>query len=262
VIKHELRSGVKKTALDCGGWTPKRCNIVQVSQFPLVELWERIKTAKERGWTKEQVAEYLRSHGVFWDKTGIVYCQCSPLRLIARFSCGPQDTPSYLESMKWAGRPVHCSGFAARYILLHGGISMECSKCGEIFPAPCENCGKASLRPVKFKNSVGHDHIKAVCTCGRVNGEVANGRRKNTKNPETSCRTCGSAEDLEKDHIVPLAKGGADIVDNTQMLCGPCHDKKTVADFPHWKPYPGWKPRGRGPPPHQSPATSAELAAL
>lgn len=33
------------------------------------------------------------------------------------------------------------------------------------------------------------------------------------------------------DHRVPLYKGGEDIEDNLQLLCVPCHDKKTQTDM-------------------------------
>jgi 5-methylcytosine-specific restriction protein A len=32
---------------------------------------------------------------------------------------------------------------------------------------------------------------------------------------------------LYRDHVIPLAEGGTDTTDNTQGLCGPCHEKKT-----------------------------------
>lgn len=35
----------------------------------------------------------------------------------------------------------------------------------------------------------------------------------------------------EVDHIVPLAKGGADDLGNLQSLCHDCHDAKTRRDF-------------------------------
>jgi len=33
-----------------------------------------------------------------------------------------------------------------------------------------------------------------------------------------------------RDHIIPLAFGGEDTRENTQGLCGPCHDEKTKAE--------------------------------
>lgn len=222
------------------------CWMIQTSPFPLVELWERIKTAKNRGWTKEQVGALLRENGTLWGSSGIVYCPSGSMKLISILSFRPGEANRPFMQMERAERPQHCAGFMSRFILIHGAVKMECSKCGAVFMPTCVWCGGSTILPVKFTNSGGHKHVKAVCPCGNLNGEVSNGYRKTTKNPETSCRLCGSTADLEKDHIIPISKGGPDIVDNTQMLCGPCHDGKTVMDFPHWKPYPGWKPRAWG----------------
>jgi 5-methylcytosine-specific restriction endonuclease McrA len=32
---------------------------------------------------------------------------------------------------------------------------------------------------------------------------------------------CGSQQELQYDHIIPLARGGADTADNLQLLCAP-----------------------------------------
>ena len=44
------------------------------------------------------------------------------------------------------------------------------------------------------------------------------------------CAICGSTQALELDHVVPLAEGGADAVDNAQYLCRPHHSLKTDAE--------------------------------
>ena len=44
------------------------------------------------------------------------------------------------------------------------------------------------------------------------------------------CQTCGNlaAEaDMEVDHILPLADGGSNELDNLQLLCSSCHRAKT-----------------------------------
>jgi 5-methylcytosine-specific restriction endonuclease McrA len=40
------------------------------------------------------------------------------------------------------------------------------------------------------------------------------------------CRGCGSGFDLQYDHVIPLALGGASSVDNLQLLCGDCNRAK------------------------------------
>jgi 5-methylcytosine-specific restriction endonuclease McrA len=40
------------------------------------------------------------------------------------------------------------------------------------------------------------------------------------------CRECGSGFDLQYDHVIPLALGGATGVENLQLLCGDCNRAK------------------------------------
>lgn len=40
------------------------------------------------------------------------------------------------------------------------------------------------------------------------------------------CKTCGSTDELQIDHIVPVARGGTGDIDNLQVLCRPCNASK------------------------------------
>ncbi|MCK9250371.1 MAG: HNH endonuclease [Solirubrobacteraceae bacterium] len=40
------------------------------------------------------------------------------------------------------------------------------------------------------------------------------------------CTACGTDFDLQFDHVIPIATGGADTVENLQVLCGPCNRAK------------------------------------
>lgn len=46
------------------------------------------------------------------------------------------------------------------------------------------------------------------------------------------CRCCGSRRRLEVDHIVPVRNAPDRAFDptNTQVLCGPCHGRKTMKE--------------------------------
>jgi hypothetical protein len=46
------------------------------------------------------------------------------------------------------------------------------------------------------------------------------------------CRQCGSNQDLHYDHVIPWSKGGANSVNNIQLLCGPCNRAKGADDIP------------------------------
>jgi len=40
------------------------------------------------------------------------------------------------------------------------------------------------------------------------------------------CRQCGANTELQFDHVIPVAYGGASTPDNLQILCGPCNRRK------------------------------------
>jgi hypothetical protein len=43
------------------------------------------------------------------------------------------------------------------------------------------------------------------------------------------CRQCGSTEELHYDHVIPWSKGGANTINNIQLLCGPCNRHKSAS---------------------------------
>lgn len=47
-----------------------------------------------------------------------------------------------------------------------------------------------------------------------------------TVRDQGKCRQCGSADDLHFDHVIPWSKGGANTVNNIQLLCGRCNRRK------------------------------------
>ncbi len=40
------------------------------------------------------------------------------------------------------------------------------------------------------------------------------------------CQQCGESFDLQFDHIIPMALGGATSIENLQLLCGECNREK------------------------------------
>jgi len=46
------------------------------------------------------------------------------------------------------------------------------------------------------------------------------------KKRKAECAICGTKENLTIDHIIPLRKGGRNIISNIQLLCATCNQKK------------------------------------
>jgi hypothetical protein len=70
---------------------------------------------------------------------------------------------------------------------------------------------------------------------GEENGTVSRAsigsevRRSVVERDGLRCVQCGAAEDLQFDHILPVALGGATSVENLQILCGDCNRAKSDA---------------------------------
>lgn len=50
--------------------------------------------------------------------------------------------------------------------------------------------------------------------------------RKKLINENSKCNYCKSSENLSIYHIIPISKGGKNCLDNIQILCNPCNNKK------------------------------------
>ena len=55
------------------------------------------------------------------------------------------------------------------------------------------------------------------------------------------CLTCGATTDLTIDHIVSLARGGSDEIDNLQTLCRSCNSRKNAGEGKRGKYKCGWQ---------------------
>jgi len=52
---------------------------------------------------------------------------------------------------------------------------------------------------------------------------------------QRSCIYCGSKQDIQIDHVVPLAKGGRHSIGNLAPACKPCNVRKSAKFLTEWK---------------------------
>ena len=48
---------------------------------------------------------------------------------------------------------------------------------------------------------------------------------------DCKCIRCGSSDNIEVDHVVPISKGGTNTIDNLQPLCRSCNAQKWTYDY-------------------------------
>lgn len=100
----------------------------------------------------------------------------------------------------------------------------------------CSKC-KISKIPSEFPISISmesglHNHC-IMCSIGNSqgNGDLRDFIYMPDKDgikykKKDSCKRCGGNNKLAVDHILPIAKGGTDCIDNKQTLCVHCNSKK------------------------------------
>lgn len=107
-------------------------------------------------------------------------------------------------------------------------------------PKPCTVCGVTVKDGTSRCEVHKRQQWQQVASYKRTTGRKLQQQRYELFCREPFCRECNRKGFLRqaviRDHIVPLAEGGADDDDNIQPLCQPCSDIKTAAE----------RERGRG----------------
>ena len=71
-------------------------------------------------------------------------------------------------------------------------------------------------------------HLKTEVRPASRNHLSAGKRKRILLRGKGRCMKCGSRENLEIDHVVPLARGGSNRLENLQLLCQDCNRRKGV----------------------------------
>jgi 5-methylcytosine-specific restriction protein A len=111
------------------------------------------------------------------------------------------------------------------------------------FDRPCVICGRLA-QPGTNRCAEHAGPIPTSCricgarTCGEhfcaehAPTEAERLEREPWRAAKGRCERCGSrvGKGWHCDHVVPLADGGTNAIDNLRVLCRPCHNEKTRAD--------------------------------
>lgn len=126
---------------------------------------------------------------------------------------------------------------------------LKLSKEGNSIQYQCVGCKKKSYAPV-LSNSAKNRSLKMLKSISNSNGwhpkivftvqsatlpyqQTAREHLTDSVRSEVwrrdmgKCTTCGTRENLEFDHIIPVSKGGANSVRNLQLLCRSCNASKS-----------------------------------
>ena len=81
-----------------------------------------------------------------------------------------------------------------------------------------------SLQPSSLECAYDHQDYMPVSHLSSKSKKEQRSRMSRRK--RRFCAACGTAQNLTIDHIIPLAKGGKNTLDNLQMLCESCNTEK------------------------------------
>lgn len=91
-------------------------------------------------------------------------------------------------------------------------VLKTCARCGEVGYVGRKgglSCAGCSKKIKMLRSQLSHNRARRVFELD-----------------DYTCRLCGAVDDLEVDHVVPLARGGGNDLANLQTLCGRCNRLK------------------------------------
>lgn len=116
--------------------------------------------------------------------------------------------------------------------------------------SPPSRCGEPGCGRLVSGGNRCEDHRRKPWANPSANTRELSGRQrerihKRQIRDEPQCRNCGSAQDLQTDHVIEVSDGGSLLdASNLQTLCGTCHAAKTRAHRAHRASQRGSRSRG------------------
>jgi len=99
------------------------------------------------------------------------------------------------------------------------------------FAIPCLTCGVPTLNGSRCEEHTVQPVSRTRKSRGVVGRDVRERRKRLLRRQANKCAACGAgpltADQVQGDHVLALADGGADTDENMQALCLTCHLAKT-----------------------------------
>lgn len=130
---------------------------------------------------------------------------------------------------------VFCSGRCqTRFFRFRSESERFCKKCSDVIPPTrrldaifcSKSCGMSwryNNDPEARERTIASAYRRKKGMTGR---HTAQEWKKLLELCGNKCLACGALENLTRDHIVPIKKGGTDDISNLQPLCRSCNSKK------------------------------------
>lgn len=100
-------------------------------------------------------------------------------------------------------------------------------------PADASNLRKVRAGPVaSVRKGVSSDYLRCRSHTARARASGSSGRfnenewRELCRRHDNKCACCGEHKPLTADHVISLATGGTNTIDNIQPLCRSCNSRK------------------------------------
>ena len=79
------------------------------------------------------------------------------------------------------------------------------------------------------RRGISYDELQNLRNAKRKRKISRRKRKEVFRRANGKCRHCGAEQNLEIDHIFPFSRGGGNEIENLQLLCSRCNNRKSDA---------------------------------
>jgi 5-methylcytosine-specific restriction endonuclease McrA len=123
---------------------------------------------------------------------------------------------NYVEAYKWATLAAAQSGADPQ--------KLQAELSAKLSPKQIAEGQRLAALQITEQPSLLDAKAEAEQTRQAIRSEV---RREVWRRDQGQCVRCGSRENLEYDHIIPVSKGGSNTARNIELLCETCNRSKS-----------------------------------